>query len=130
MKIMNRRKRLLVAERARAVVKMEDDILFWQTQIKLTQAPEAFKPQIIPESAIPFYQKPENIRSFLFDPFGKKPSGTYGLELTANDNIEVVFFTKFESESEAIKIIVLIFGFSRGISIKSIVKRVSTPFCL
>ncbi len=93
-----------MAERTQGVVKMMDDVLFWQTRIKLTQAPEPFKPQIIPESAIPFYQKPENIRSFLFDPFGKNSSGTYGLELTANDNIEVVFFTKVESESEAIKL--------------------------
>ena len=83
---------------------MVDEILFWQTRIKLNQAPEQFKPQMIPESAIPFYQKPEDIRSFLFDPFGKNPSWTYGLEITANDNIELVFFTKVESESEAIKL--------------------------
>ena len=93
-----------MAESGQVVVKITDDVLFWQTRIKLTQAPEMFKPQMIPESAIPFYQKPENIRSFLFDPFGKNPSRTYGLEITANDNIEVVFFTKFESESEAIKL--------------------------
>ncbi len=82
----------------------EDEVLFWQTRIRITQAPEPFKPEPIPESAIPFYQKPEDIRSFLFDPFGKYPSSTYGLELTANDNIEIVFFTKVESESEAIKL--------------------------
>ena len=88
------------------LVKVEDthNILFWQTRIRITQAPEVFKPQEIPETAIPFYQRHEDIRSFLHDPFGKDPSGAYGLELTANDNIEVVFFTKAKSRFKAIKL--------------------------
>ena len=36
------------------------DILFWQTRIRITQAPELFKPQEVPESAVPFYQKHED----------------------------------------------------------------------
>jgi hypothetical protein len=82
---------------------MEESVLFWQTRIQITQAPEEFVPHIIPESAIPFYQMHEDIRSFLYDPFGNNPSGTYGLELTAKDNVEVVFFSNADSESEAIK---------------------------
>ena len=78
--------------------------LFWQTRINITQAPEIFVPKEVPESAVPFYQKPGGIRTFLYDPFGKDLSLTYGLELTANDKIEVIFFTRAESESEAIQL--------------------------
>lgn len=55
------------------VVRVEGNhkIRFWQTRIKITQAPELFKPQEIPETAVPFNQKHEDIRSFLYDPFGK-----------------------------------------------------------
>lgn len=84
-------------------ISTEDSILFWQTRIKITQAPEPFKPQEIPETAVPFYQKHDDIRSFLYDPFGINPPGVYGLRLTANDNMEVVFFTKAISKMEAIK---------------------------
>ncbi len=63
----------------------KQETLFWQTRINLIQAPEIFVPKEIPESAVPFYQSPGDIRTFLYDPFGKDPSGTYGLELTAND---------------------------------------------
>ncbi|MFX1570118.1 MAG: ATP-binding protein [Promethearchaeota archaeon] len=84
---------------------MEDNhgILFWQTRIHITQAPELFEPQEVPESAVPFYQKHEDIRSFLYDPFGNNPPGVYGLELTANDNIEVVFFTTEASKIDALR---------------------------
>ena len=83
---------------------MEVDILFWQSRIKITQAPESFIPQFIPENAVPFYQEHEDIRSFLYDPFGETPSGAYGIELTANDNIEVVFFTKADTNFEAVRL--------------------------
>ncbi|MFW9872613.1 MAG: ATP-binding protein, partial [Candidatus Thorarchaeota archaeon] len=83
---------------------MEKKILFWQARVKITQVPELFEPATIPETAVPFYQKHEDTRSFLYDPFGMNPPGTYGLELTANDNVEVTFFTKAESECEAIKV--------------------------
>ena len=84
-------------------ISTEDGILFWQTRIKITQAPELFKPQEIPETAVPFYQKHDDIRSFLYDPFGNNPPGVYGLKLISNDNIEVVFFTKAISKMEAVK---------------------------
>jgi len=58
---------------------------------------------MIPETAIPFYQKHEDTRSFLYDPFGNNPPSVYGLELTADDNIKVVFFTRAESEFDANK---------------------------
>ncbi len=82
----------------------EENILLWQSRIKITQAPEPFIPQFIPENAVPFYQEHEDIRSFLYDPFGDIPSGAYGVELTANDNIEVVFFTKADTKFEAIRL--------------------------
>ncbi|MFW9970807.1 MAG: ATP-binding protein [Candidatus Odinarchaeota archaeon] len=78
--------------------------LFWQACIRITQAPESFQPQLIPETAVPFYQKHEDIRSFLYDPFGNNPPDVYGLELTANDNIKPVFFTKVISRREALKL--------------------------
>ena len=85
-------------------VKVEDNhnILFWQTRIKITEAPEVFKPQEIPETAIPFYRRHEDIRSFLHDPFGKDPSGTYGLELTANDRflIKITAITEITLNSK------------------------------
>ncbi len=83
---------------------MQDEIRFWQVRIRITQLPEPFAPQFVPEGTVPFYQKPEDIRSFLYDPFGINPSSSYGLELTARDNIEVAFFTRAESEFEAIKL--------------------------
>ena len=83
---------------------MQDEIRFWQVRIRITQLPEPFAPQLVPEGAVPFYQKPEDIRSFLYDPFGNNPSSSYGLELVARDNIEVAFFTRAESEFEAIKL--------------------------
>ena len=82
----------------------EDKILFWQTRIHITQAPEFFIPEVIPETAVPFYQRHEDIRSFLYDPIGNNPPSTYGLELTAKDNVEVVFFSKSDSKTEAIKL--------------------------
>ena len=82
---------------------MQDDILFWQARVRLTQAPEPFIVQQTPENAIPFYQKHEDIRSFLYDPFGEDPPSTYGLELRANENVEVVFFTRAMSRDDAIK---------------------------
>ena len=84
-------------------VEEEHNIMFWQTRIRITQAPELFEPQNIPESAVPFYQKHDDIRSFLYDPFGSNPPGAYGLELTANDNIEVVFFTTEPSQLVALR---------------------------
>ena len=78
--------------------------LFWQARIRIMQAPEPFQLRLIPETAIPFYQKHENIRSFLYDPFGNNPPDVYGLELTANDNIEPLFFTKVISRKEALKL--------------------------
>ena len=86
------------------MIKLEDEILFWQARIKITQAPELFKPVEIPESAIPDYQRPEDIRTFLYDPFGEDPPVSYGIEFNAGDNIEVVFFTKAKSENEALKL--------------------------
>ncbi len=83
---------------------MGEDALFWQTRIRLIQAPEPFIPQPTPENAVPFYQKHEDIRSFLYDPFGEDPPGTYGLELRANENVEVVFFTRAESRNAAIQL--------------------------
>ena len=84
--------------------KEEEDESFWQTRIQITQTPEPFIPQVIPESAVPFYQRHEDIRSFLYDPYGNNPPSTYGLELTAKDNVEVVFFSKSDSKSDAIKL--------------------------
>ena len=88
----------------RSIDTHKQETLFWQTRINITQAPEIFVPKEIPESAVPFYQTPGDIRTFLYDPFGKDPSCTYVLELTANDKVEVFFFTKAESESEAIQL--------------------------
>ncbi len=81
-----------------------DEILFWQTRIMITQAPELFVPQEVPERSVPFYQRHDDFRSFLYDPFRKNPSGAYGLELTANDKIEVVFFTEAKSKHDTIKL--------------------------
>ena len=82
---------------------MEKKISFWQTCIDITQSPWPFIPQNVPENAVPFYQKHEDIRSFLYDPFGDDPPSTYGLKLINSDNIKVSFFTKANSEFEAIK---------------------------
>ncbi len=92
-----------MAESPKQIANKEEDESFWQTRIQITQAPELFIPDIIPETAVPFYQRHEDIRSFLYDPFGYNPPGSYGLELTAKDNVEVVFFTKSDSKSDAIK---------------------------
>ncbi|MHA2399009.1 MAG: helicase HerA domain-containing protein, partial [Promethearchaeota archaeon] len=75
----------------------------WHTRITITQAPEPFIPQHLPEEAVPFYQKREDIRTFLYDPFGGDPPKIYGLELTANENVKVRFFTQVESREAAIK---------------------------
>jgi len=82
----------------------QQETLFWQTRIQITQAPEEFVPKEIPESAVPFYQTLGDIRTFLNDPLGKKPSCTYGLKITATDKVDVIFFTRAESESEAIQL--------------------------
>ena len=65
------------------------------------KAPELFIPQPTHENAVPIYQKHEDIRSFLYDPFGEDPPDTCGLELRANENVEVVFFTRAESRNDA-----------------------------
>lgn len=83
---------------------MQEKSSFWQIRIKITQAPELFEPDEMPNDTIPFYQKPEHIRSFLYDPFGGNPPSTYGLELMANRNIDITFFTKVESKLEGIKL--------------------------
>ncbi|MFW9880051.1 MAG: ATP-binding protein [Candidatus Thorarchaeota archaeon] len=83
---------------------MEEDVLFWQSRITLTQAPEPFIPQPKPENAVPFYQKHEDIRSFLYDPFGEDPPSTCGLELRVNENVEVVFFKRAKSRNDAIQL--------------------------
>ena len=69
----------------------------------MTQAPEPFIPHHLPEEAVPFYQKREDIRTFLYDPFGGDPPKTYGLELSSNENVKVRFFTQAESKEAAIK---------------------------
>ena len=69
----------------------------------MIQAPQPFEPKMAPEGSIPDYQEPEDIRTFLYDPFGLFSSGYYGLKLTANENIKVEFFTKADSEGEAIE---------------------------
>lgn len=86
------------------MIKSENKILFWQARIKITQAPEIFKPEQIPESAVPFYQKSEDMRTFLYDPFGENPPASYGVEFNAGNNVEVVFFTKSKSKNEANKL--------------------------
>lgn len=58
----------------------------------------------MPENTVPFYQTHEDIRSFLYDPFGDDPPSAYGLELTAAERIEARFFTKAASRLEAIKL--------------------------
>jgi len=83
---------------------MQKNNTLWQLRINIIQSPKPFKPERIPDDSIPFYQKPESIRSFLYDPFGDNPPSIYGLELTANQNINVVFFTKVESEIEGYKL--------------------------
>ena len=98
------RNMVLVNMEEKHSISIREEELFWQARIQITQAPEPFRPREIPETAVPFYQKHEDLRSFLYDPFGVDPPGVYGLELTANDNIEVVFFTKVLSKMEAIKL--------------------------
>ncbi|UCD02086.1 MAG: hypothetical protein JSV23_03440 [Promethearchaeota archaeon] len=49
------------------------------------------------------YPNIDHIRSFLYDPFGDYPPSTYGLELMANRNIDINFFTKVQSKSDGIK---------------------------
>ena len=83
---------------------MEAKKSFWQIRINITQSPEPFKPKEPPDDMIPFYQIPEKIRTFLYDPFGGNPPSTYGLELSANRKIKVTFFTKVKSELEGIKL--------------------------
>ncbi|MFX1575310.1 MAG: ATP-binding protein [Promethearchaeota archaeon] len=83
---------------------MEEDELIWQSRINITQAPELFIPKPTPENVVPFYQKHEDIRSFLYDPFGEDPPGTYGLELRANEKVECFFFTRAESRTDAIQL--------------------------
>ncbi|MHA1492151.1 MAG: ATP-binding protein [Promethearchaeota archaeon] len=83
---------------------MQDNILFWQARIRITQAPIPIEPITILENEVPKYQDPVKFRSFLNDPFGNNPSRTYGLEITANDKIDFVFFTKTESKDEAIEL--------------------------
>ena len=100
----NLRVGLRVEEDPKQIANKGEAESFWQTRIQITQAPEPFIPQSIPETAVPFYQRHEDIRSFLYDPFGNNPPGVYGLELTAKDNVEVVFFSKADSKSEAIKL--------------------------
>ena len=79
-------------------------MLFWQVKLNITQAPQPFEPKQLLEGSVPDYQEPESNRSFLYDPFGTIPSASYGLKLTANQNIQVEFFTKADSESEGIEI--------------------------
>ena len=81
---------------------MEYRISFWQTRITITQAPEPFKPKVLPENNLPSFHQSD--RSFLYDPFGGDSPATYGLELCSNENVELTFFTKAESESEGIEI--------------------------
>ncbi len=83
---------------------VKDEILFWQTRISITQAPEIFKLKVIPDSMIPFYQRPEDIRTFLYDPFGEDPPASYGVEIKSGNNMEFVFFTKTISKNNAIKL--------------------------
>jgi len=81
----------------------KNSILFWQTQVHLTQAPEIFKPRVVPEDTVPFYQIQENFRSFLSDPFGEEPNSTYGVEIVANKKVDVIFYAKSMTENDAIK---------------------------
>jgi len=53
---------------------------------------------------IPFYQRPEDFRTFLYDPFGEEPPASYGVEIKSGNNMEFVFFTKTKSKNEAIKL--------------------------
>ena len=46
---------------------MQEDVLFWQTRIQIIQTPELFIPQPIPETAVLFYQRHEDIISFLYN---------------------------------------------------------------
>jgi len=86
------------------MINVKDEISFWQSRICITQDPEVFKPEVIPDSMIPFYQRPEDIRTFLYDPFGEEPPASYGVEIKSGNNMEFVFFTKTKSKNEAIKL--------------------------
>ena len=83
---------------------METDILFWQCRIILTQRPKEFKPKLFSENTNQKYKESENIRTFLYDPFGGELPSTYGLELTITNNMEITFFTKVNSEHEGIEL--------------------------
>jgi hypothetical protein len=82
---------------------VKNPILFWQSQVHLSQAPEIFKAKELPRDAVPVYQIKESIRSFLSDPFGEDPESTYGVEIIANNKVEVMFYTKTTSRDEAIR---------------------------
>jgi len=78
-------------------------VLFWQVKLNITQAPQPFEPKHTLEGSVPDYQEPESMRSFLYDSFGLIPFATYGLKLTADDNIQVEFFTKSDLEADGIE---------------------------
>jgi hypothetical protein len=86
---------------------MNNDLLFWQTRIKITQSPHPEEPKKELEKQakkpLPSYQDLDTSRSFLMDPFGYYDSKSYGLEISAEKRIEWTFFMKANSENEALK---------------------------
>ena len=84
--------------------KSEQEPLFWQVRIQLTQAPYPFEPEAITEGSTTVYQQIENIRSFLVDFFGPERNLAYGLEISAHEKLEITFFARVESKLEALEI--------------------------
>jgi len=83
---------------------MIEDILFWQVRIKITQLPQPFESKENFENSILYNQNREEFRTFLYDPFGGEPPSTYALELTANEKIDITFFSKVDSKFEGFEI--------------------------
>lgn len=76
----------------------------WQVKIDITQAPQPFYPDPFDENAILEWHEPENFRTILYDPLVSYPPRWYGLEITANQRLDVSFICDAESEMKSLEI--------------------------
>ena len=87
-----------------ALTNFKQEPLFWQVRIRLTQAPYPFEPKIIAEGSVDVYEQVENFRTFLLDFFGPERDLSYGLEISAQEKIDITFFARVDSKLEALEI--------------------------
>ena len=85
----------------------QEDPLFWQARILITQAPYPLERKEDndyekEDGYLPYYNL-EKSGTFLMDQFGFLNSQSYGLELTAEKKLSWVFYTKAKSIRQALK---------------------------